>query len=56
MSEFVLITAILFTILAFMWSSNSLLNCTIKTGLCGMVVWAGYLMFGPMNLVTQFAK
>ena len=56
MSEFILIAAILFSILGFAWSSRTLLNCTIKTGLFGMVAWAAYLMFGPANLIAQFAK
>ena len=56
MSEFVLATAASFSILGFMWSTNGFLNCTIKTGLFGMVAWAAYLLFGPANLVVQFAK
>ena len=56
MSEFILIAASLFSIVGFAWSSRGLTNCAIKTGFFGMVVWGGYLLLGPANLIAQFAK
>lgn len=56
MSEYVLLNSIFSFMFAIVWSKDSIPNLLTKVSLYVNTIWGAYLMFGPTNLITQFAK
>jgi len=53
MSLYILLSGIIFMMLAFVWVSRTWLNVFIKACLTIGALWSAYLLLGPMNLITQ---